>query len=87
MWLKIYMYMYACCLPLITELLLVNTVEPLIKDPSRKGQLSTRDTSNIPKSVYAIHFNSEKRTTSLQGTKWLVPNCPLLGGFTLLLNY
>ncbi len=64
------------------------------KDPLRKGQplykgnLSTKDTSNIPKSVYATHFQLPKRgQPPLQGTKWLVPKCPFLGGSTVYYNY
>ena len=58
------------------------TVEPLLKDPLSKGQPLYKGDLQIPKSVYAIHFNFLKRTASLQG---LVPKCPLLGGFTVAL--
>ncbi len=39
-----------------------------------RDNLSIKDTSNIPNTF----STSEKRTASLQGTKWLVPKCPLL---------
>ncbi len=58
-----------------------DTVEPLIKNPPRKGHLYTKDT--ISPTMYfrmkLIHFQlPKKRTTSLQVTKWLAPKCPLL---------
>ena len=61
----------------------IYTVEPLIKDPPRKGHcmldFSTRDTDHGPKDTIPHSFctlrTSEKRTTSLQVTKWLDLYC------------
>ena len=69
----------------------VHTVEPLIVDPLNKGHnrnnLSIKDTSLGPKCSLSHSTNtfltSKERTTSLQWTKWLVPTCPLFGGFTV----
>ncbi len=59
------------------------TVEPLIKDPSRKGQPLYKGHFQYPQNciyMYNSFSTSEKRTAFLQGTKWLIPKCPLLGG-------
>ncbi len=57
-----------------------DTVEPLIKDPPRKGQpLFKRQSPYLLKCTCTCNtFSASKnRTSSLQGTKWLVPMCPL----------
>ncbi len=70
------------------EVCLLNSEKPLIKDPSSKGQPLYKGHFQYPQSIYAIHFNIQKkglkRAASLQGTKWLVPKCPLLRGFTVV---
>ncbi len=54
------------------------------KEPSEKGTTSLQRTLPISPRVYMQYISfSEKRTTTLQGTKWLVPKCPLLGGSTV----
>ena len=59
-------------------------VEPLIKDPPKKGTTSIHRILPISLKVYMQFFStSEKRTASLQGTQCLVPNCPLLRGSTV----
>ncbi len=58
-------------------------MEPLINDPLRKDNLFTKDTSNIPKSVYAIHFQLPKEDSL--PTKELVPKCPLVRGPIVLI--
>ena len=52
-------------------------VGPLIKDPLHNSL--TKDTLQWT----TIH-NSDKRATSLRGTKWLPPTCPLFRGSTVL---
>ncbi len=47
------------------------------------SNVTIRVTSNIPKVYMQYISTSEKRTTSLQETKWLVPKCPLLEGSTV----
>ena len=60
------------------------TVEPLIKDPPKKGQPPNKGRNSEPLSHSSSSFlTSEKRTTSQQRTKWLVPKCPLFGGSTV----
>ena len=56
------------------------------KGPSEKGTTSLQRTLPISPKVYIQYIStSEKRTASLQGTKWLVPKCPLFGGSTVWL--
>ena len=64
---KIISCYYKLCLNLITTICLYCRTSS--RRSSEKGTTSTRGTSNIPKSVYAIHFNFQRRTASLQGTK------------------
>ncbi len=53
------------------------TVEPPIKDPLRKGQPPYKGHSSGPVShSSSIFLTHEKRTTSQQRTKWLIPRCP-----------
>ena len=42
----------------------------------KRDNLSPKDSSHIIKSVLAKHFQLPKK--GLQGTKWLVPKCPLV---------
>ncbi len=61
-----------------------NTVEPPIKDPPRKGQPPYKGHSSGPLSHSSSTFlTSEKRTTSQQRMRWLIPRCPLFGGSTV----
>ncbi len=54
------------------------------KGPFEKGTTSLQGTLPISLKEYMQYIStSKKRTTSLQGTKWLVPKCPLLGGSTI----
>ncbi len=63
-------------------------LEPPIKDPPRKGQPPYKGRSSGPLSHSSSTFlTSEKRTTSQQRTKWLIPWCPLFGGSTVLIFY
>ncbi len=53
--------------------------------PSEKGTTSLQGTLPISPKVYMQYIpTSERRTASLQGTKWLVTKCPLLRGSTVL---
>ncbi len=66
----------------ITQIL-VTTVEPPIKDPLRKGQPLYKGHSSGPHSYSSSTLlTSEKRTTSQQRTKRLIPRCPLFRGST-----
>ncbi len=54
------------------------------KGPSKKGTTSEQRTLLISAKLYMQYIStSEKRTASLQGTKWLIPKCPLLRGSTV----
>ncbi len=64
---------------------MIQWFEPLIKDPPRKGQPLYKGHFQHPQKCICNTFStSEKRTASLQGTKWLVPKRPLLRGSTVL---
>ena len=63
---------------------IIHTVEPPIKDLPRKGQPPNKGHTSGPHSHSSSSFlTSEKRTTSQQRTKLLVPKCPLFGGSTV----
>ena len=71
---------------------LIKTVERLIENPPRKGQHLYKGHFQYPQKCICNTFSiSKKRRTSLQGTEWLVPKCPVLRGPTvvvlLLLHY
>ncbi len=54
------------------------------KGPSEKGTTSQQRTLPMSLKVYMQYIStSEKRTASLQGTKCLVPKCPLARGSTV----
>ena len=66
-------------------------MEPLLKDPPRKGQ--PRYKGHFPYLQHAVYFymdrlntlsTSEKRTASLHGTKQLAPKCPFIVSSTVL---
>ncbi len=50
----------------------------------RKGQPLYKEHLQYPQKYICNAFSTfEKRTASLQGTKWMVPKCPLLRGSTI----
>ena len=56
-----------------------STLEPLIKNPLRKGQPPNKGHTSGPLSdkSSSLFLTSEKRMTSQQRTQWLVAKCPL----------
>ena len=62
------------------DCVIIITVEPLLKDPPRKGQPLYKGHFTYLILFYGVStFSaSDKRTASLQGTKRLAPKCPFL---------
>ncbi len=56
----------------------ISTVEPLIQDPPRKGQLLYKGHFQYPQKCICNTF-----LISEKGTEYLIPKCPLLGRSTV----
>ncbi len=62
----------------------LSDVQPLIEDTQNKGHNSEQALIGVPNVDFPITFlSSEEWTPLYNGHKWLVPMCPLFGGFTV----
>ena len=61
------------------------TVKPPIKDTPKEDRPPNKGRLEMLLYTHSVQNNLQKRTTSLQGTQWLVPMHPaLFGGSTVL---